>query len=319
MSILNGGKCSVESLSISEQKEYYEKLRNQCLALRDRQFNFGQSMISGAYPFIRNYGIELEGEENVPIGTNVLFVANHSNSHDIFTAYEMFSMLQRMGSVMVATDCLNPFTTEIFNISNATLFDRNNKSERGNSVLSLSSKIINGNDGLIFGEGTWNLHPTLPMHNIKNGSSKISLISQVPIVPVIFEYIESPSIVTTEKNLIDKCVIRFGAPIVIDYGKDLSSQSNNIKKCMADMRKAIWSDYGITRHSIDDVDPLMYVNHTYMKKFKALGFKYNSKLEQEHLLFLNNEPRENEYTINEQGDFVPGITEKGFELKKLFK
>ena len=86
---------------------------------------------------------------------------------------------------------------------------------------------------------------------------------------------------------------------------------------MIRIRTKIWSDYMIKRASLKDIDPLMYLNHTYIKKFKAFGFTYDSAKEQEFLLFLNGEPKENEYTINSAGEFVPGITEKKTELRKI--
>lgn len=46
----------------------------------------------------------------------------------------------------------------------------------------------------------------------------------------------------------------------------------------------------------------MYLNHLYLKKFKAFGFKYNSEWEAQFLL-----DKENEYCMNENGEFVPGI------------
>lgn len=308
--ISNYESIALDDLSILEQKKYYEELRRQSLLLKNEQVHIGQDIIKKVYPFIRKYKIEIQGEENIPKDSNVLFVANHSNSHDVFTAYEILSLLQRRGSVMVASDCLNPLTMYIFNISDATLLDRRKKYERQESVLSLSKKILEGNDGFIFSEGTWNLHPTLPMHNIQNGASKISLITQVPIVPVIFEYIETDGIVTSESQLYDKCIIRFGKPLMINYTDVLSSQSKMIRENMSMARKQIWCDYGIIRRTIEDVDPFMYVNHTYVKKFKAVGFTYDSRTEQNYLLFLNNEPRENEYTINLNGEFEPGITKK---------
>ena len=310
---------SKNMLSHSNSKEYFYELKKQCLSINSHQFSFGQDLIKVLYPFIRNYEIEIQGEENIPKGEQVLFVANHSNSHDIFTAYELFSILQRRGSVMVATDCLNLFVTNIFNISNATLLDRRNKKERENSVLALSKKILGGSDGLIFGEGTWNIHPILPMHNIKNGAAKVSLITQVPVVPVIFEYIENNDFVSSDRELYEKCVIRFGKPIMINYNDTLSSQSKQIQERMIILRKQMWSTYGIRREKITDIDPSMYVNHTYAKKFEALGFSYNSKIEQEYLLFLANELHENEYTINRTGEFVPGITNKKSELRKILK
>lgn len=310
---------NVCKLSISQQKEYYEELKKQCLSLKNNQASFGQDLIKRIYPFLRGYKIEIQGEENIPRDTNVLFVANHSNSHDIFTAYEVLSLLQRKGSVMVATDCLNPITTQIFNISNATLLDRRIKEERTSSVMKMSSTILQGNDGLIFGEGTWNLHPTNVMHNIHNGSAKVSLISGVPIVPVIFEYLEVDDLVSSESKLFKKCIIRFGKPYYPDLSNELSKQSNDIKQHLTKLRTGLWEDYDIKKDALENIDPTMYINHTYAKKFQALGFTYDSEKEQEFLLFLNDELKENEYTLNEQGILVPGITQKNNQKRKLLK
>lgn len=308
-----------DGLSISQQKEYYKKLREECLSMMDNQHCFGQDIIKVVYPFLRQYKFEIQGEENIPKDSNALFLVNHSNSHDIFTAYEILSLLKRRGSVMVATDCLNPLTTGLFNISNATLLDRRKKEERENSVLALSKKILSGNDGVIFGESTWNLHPTLPMHNIRKGAATISAISQVPIIPTIFEYIEEDGIFKTEGQLYKKCIIRFGKPVMINYGESFIAQSNQVREDLSAMRKQIWSDYGIIRETLGDVDPLVYINHTYLKKFKAFGFTYDSIKEQEFLLFLENELRANEYTIDSSGNLIPGVTEKNFELSKILR
>ena len=308
----------LEKLSPIERKAYYMKLREKCLDLSNHQLKFGQDIIKKVYPLVRKYEYEFEGTKNIPNDSNALFLVNHSNSHDIFTAYEVLSAFQRQGSVMVATDCLNPLTTEIFNISNATLLDRRKKEDRKNAILMLSSKILSGKDGVIFGESTWNLHPILPMHNIRTGISIISAITQTPIIPTIFEYVEEDGIINSEAKLYKKCIIRFGKATMIDYDKDLISQTNNIRNNMSDIRTQIWKDNNIQRSSLSDIDPLIYLNHTYLKKFKALGFTYDSQAEQEFLLFLNGEIKENEYTIDDNGNFVSGITHKNFQLKKLF-
>ena len=216
---------------------------------------------------------------------------------------------------MVATDCLNKPVTEIFNISNATLLDRRNKEERKNAVLELSKKIIDGNDGVIFGEGTWNLHPILPMHIIQNGASKISSIAQVPIIPTIMEYIEVDNPVNSDAELFKKCIIRFGKPISNNYDISVVEQSNIIREEMSLIRKQIWNNFEIKREKISEIDPLLYVNHTYAKKFKALGFTYDSFYEQNYLLF-NSNFKENEYTIDEEGNFKAGITEKNSKLRE---
>lgn len=308
-----------KNMTSSEKKDYYEELRKQCLLIEDHQPRFCQDLIKRVYPFLRNYKLEIQGEENIPKDTPVLFLVNHSNSHDVFTAYEVLSVLKRRGSVMVSTDCLNPLTTGLFRASNATLLDRRIKEERNSSVLRMSRKVVEGIDGVVFGESTWNLHPTLPMHNIRQGISKISAITQVPIIPVIFEYIENEGIISKEGNLYKKCIIRFGRPHMINHDYDLISQTNILRDEMIKMRTQIWNNNNINKSSIRDIDPLLYVNNIYLKKFKALGFALDSKQEQEYLLFLENEPRENEYTLNSEGILVPGITEKDSNIRKLLR
>lgn len=68
--------------------------------------------------------------------------------------------------------------------------------------------------------------------------------------------------------------------------------------------------YQMLLYWIEDIDPIMYVNHTYAKKFKALGFTFNSETEQKYLLF-DSESKESEYRIDENGEFKPGIITKG--------
>ena len=315
MEILNN-RVDLSNLTVSEKKEYFEMLKKQCLALKSDQLSLGQRLISNIYPILRNYKIEIQGEENIPCDSNVLFVANHSNSHDIFTAYEMFSFLKRRGSVMVATDCLSPITTQIFNISNATLLDRRIKEERSQSILNLSNKILNGFDGLIFGEGTWNLHPYKTMHNIHNGAGNISLITQVPIIPTIIEYIEKEELVSSDSQLYSKCIIRFGKPIMINLSDALALQSTIIKDEMSRIREQIWSDYAVSKGNMEIIDPQIYMNHTYAKKFKAFGFTYDSESEQDFLFFNDEEKKENEYTLDEDGILKPGITKKNNKLIK---
>lgn len=74
---------------------------------------------------------------------------------------------------------------------------------------------------------------------------------------------------------------------------------------MESMRKELWTELGIVKDKIEDVDKQIYLNHLYLKKFKAFGWKYDS--EQESKFLLN---KENEYCINSNGDFVPGILQE---------
>ena len=300
----------IEKMSLNERKEYFLKLKEEANKLNSEKKSIGQSVIQKIAPILRSYKLEIEGEENLPVDSNAIFLVNHSNSHDAFTAFEVLSKFKRNCSIMAGSDCLNFVSNLVFYSSNFTLLDRNNKENRNDSIYRMSKYINDGFDGVIFGEGTWNLHPLLAMHNIRLGASYISAITNVPIVPTIFEYVEYNDLVKKESDLYKKCIVRFGKPYVFDFSTGLINQTNMINQEMVGMRKNIWEDNNIKRDSIEDINPELYVNHTYQKKFGALGFTFDSEKEQEYLLFLNGQPRENEYTINENGEFVPGVTKK---------
>ena len=176
--------------------------------------------------------------------------------------------------------------------------------------MSFSKKITEGEDGIIFSESTWNLHPIKPMQNIKVGGTQAAVIAKKVIVPTIFEYVEVPDLVEKEKELYTRCIVQFGQPIVVRADDNIFEKTMYVQNVLEQMRINLWKKLGIKRDSLDDVDVDVYLNHTYAKKFKALGFEYNADHEFQYLLKDKNGNYENEYTLNEQGEFVPGITRK---------
>lgn len=298
-----------KNMNVSEKIEYYNVLRNYCTSLKkEKNNNPVQDIISHLYlPNFYSKKLEIYGEENIPKDNQTIFVCNHSNSHDIFSMYSILNRLNIGISIMVATDCLNPITTEIFRAANSTLLDRRNKEQSNKSIFEMASKIISGNNGTIFGEATWNLHPIKPMQSIKIGASRIALLSNSVIIPTILEYVEVPEIVSKEIKLYDKIIIYFGKPITINYNESLEIQTLKVEKEMAKMRKEIWINNNIKRDKIEDIDPSLYINHTYLKKFKAFGFSFDSEKENKFLHNKNEESVENEYHLDKEGNFVPGI------------
>lgn len=71
------------------------------------------------------------------------------------------------------------------------------------------------------------------------------------------------------------------------------------------MRRNVWKEFGIQKEQLSDIDKEVYLNHLYLKKYKALGFRYDSEMESRFLL-----NHENEYCVNQDGEFVPGIVEE---------
>ena len=146
-------------------------------------------MIVQLYPILRNYEYEIIGMEHIPDNGNALFMCNHSNSHDFFTIHEIFEKIGINVSVLAASDDLNIFTKLLFQISDATLFDRSVKSSVEKAMGTYCAKLLEGSAGALFGEATWNLHPYRPMQPLKIGGAKIGAITEKLIVQTIFEYV----------------------------------------------------------------------------------------------------------------------------------
>lgn len=290
-----------ESWSVQNKKLYYGLLRNECL--RRKQKPTGCSwLIAKLAPLLRNFPIEIRGTENIPEDTTVVFVGNHSNSHDFFIIKEVFSRIKRAVTPLAAWDGLSLISRTAFYLGNVTFIERSNKDSIENGILKFCSKILNGNDGFILGEATWNLHPFLPMQKVKAGVVQTSLITGKPIIPVIIEYVEVPKFCKKEKELYSRCVVKFGKPIFTMIEDNIFAQAENVQKIMELMRRELWIEFGIIRDNFGDLDKEIYLNHLYLKKFMAFGFKYDS--EQESKFLLN---KENEFIVDSMENFVPGI------------
>ena len=223
---------------------------------------------------------------------------------------EVFDKLGRNVTPFGASDCLNFISLQMFKLGDVTLIDRGDKKNSLDGLMTFTEKIIEGEDGIIFSEGTWNLHPIKPMQNLKIGGTQSAVIAKKMIVPTIFEYVEVPDLVKKESELYSRCIVQFGKPIVVDINDNLIEKTRLVQSTLEEMRINLWKKLGIKKDSLDDVDKDVYLNHTYTKKFKALGFEFDSDHEFQYLLKDKDGTFENEYTIDENGEFVPGVTHK---------
>jgi 1-acyl-sn-glycerol-3-phosphate acyltransferase len=309
----------LEQLTTKQKIEYFSNLKEYCISEYSRKnLGLGYGTVTKIYSKLRHYDYDIRGKSNIPEDGRALFVCNHSNSHDILTAIEIFRKLGFNTSVLVASDDLGSLTRKLFQSCDAVLIDRRDKNSTEKGVYTFSANIINGMPGVIFGEATWNLHPYKRMHQIKIGSAKIGAITETPIIPTLFEYVEVPKICSREKDLYTECIIHFGSPIYIKKEDSLITQTNQIQKILEQMRFQIWSEIGIKKESIEDIDKEMYLNHTYLKKFDGLGYTYDSESESKFLFSKNEKTTQNEFHLDEKGNFVPGITLKE-EGKKYIK
>ena len=303
----------VQALSQEDRNKYYDMLREYAANEVDISANahlFSKKIIAKIAPKLRNYDLDIIGLENIPREDSAVFVINHSNTHDFFTIHEVFGYLNRNVSPLGAIDRVTPSIETLYDIGDVITIDRRDKESGRIGILNIVKSLLVGKDVVVCGEATWNLHPNKPMQGIKPGASQAALMAKKVVIPTIFEYVEVPDIVDKEKNLYSKCIVEFGNPIVILPEDNLYEKSIIIQRKMEDMRRNLWKKLGIKRDTLDDINKDIYLNHTYNKKLNAFGFDYDSAYESQFLTKDSNGQIINEYTLDENGNFVPGVTPK---------
>ena len=300
---------NVEQLSTAEKNEYFKVLREYCHSLGNQysqKITLTQRIISKIGYKLRHFPLEITGIENIPKG-GCLVVCNHSNTHDAFVMAEALTSAGVPSTFLAAVEGLSSIELGLFKSVRSTMINRADKNSTNAGLYDFTGKLINGDTGVIFGESTWNLHPYKPMQNIKTGSVKAAAISGKPIVPMIMEYVEVPEQCSKEKELYTKCVVVFEKAISVDCQESLIEQTDYLQSVMEKMRKDIWKKENTYREGIEDINPQTYVNHTWLKKFGSPLFEADSEKENKMIHIKPGETLENEWHIDKDGIFKPGI------------
>jgi len=272
-----------------------------------RLHRIGVSVLSALCPVLRSFPIEIRGDENLPEGAAV-YACNHSNTHDFFVMTEVFSRLGRPVTTLAAWDGLNLLSRIAFTLGNAVFVTRPDKNSRRAGFRKFCEGIRRGENGVIFPESTWNLHPVRPMLKLNAGFLRASIMEQVPVVPVILEYEEIADLCKKESELYTRCIVTFGTQFFPSAEEELYSQAEEVREIMSRMRTALREELGTRKASLEQIDPNVYLNHLDIKKNRAFGFIYHTEWESGFLL-----EKENEYTLNSSGALIPAFTEQTIE------
>ena len=116
-------------LNEEDKEKYYQEVRDYCetIKINIKSKKISKKIISLLAPKLRNYDLEIYGENNIPKDDSAVFICNHSNSHDFFTTQEVFDKLGRNVTPFGASDCLNFISLQMFKLGDVTLIDRGDK------------------------------------------------------------------------------------------------------------------------------------------------------------------------------------------------
>lgn len=308
----------IELMNANEKIKYYNELKNNLKNSKYNNRTIVRKTFNSLVQNFRNYDFEVKGIENIPTDSSVLFVANHSNAHDFFTMQEAMKIVGINQSFLASNEDLNSLILTIFEKCGGVLFNRSDKNESEKAFIEFAGRLSSGESGIIYGESTWNMHPYKPMHLIKTGAVYLACIANIPIVPLIYEYIEVNECCKKEKDLFSKCVVTFGKPFYVSQEDSLFAQTDIVQKQLENLRRSIWNNYHIKKENFTEEDINVYLNHTYLKKFGGAG-DYDSNRENKYLLVKDQISSENEYHLDENSNFVPGILSREEGKKYILK
>lgn len=149
------------------------------------------------------------GVENIPIGTPVMYAANHRSFYDIILAYA--TVPNQTAFISKKEIKKMPCVAQWMYFLNCLFMDRGDVKQNLNIILKAISLVKNGYSIYIAPEGTRNATDTLL--EFKEGSMKIATKGKCPIIPVCLCNTEN----IFENNL---PWIKSGR-ILIEYGKPI--------------------------------------------------------------------------------------------------
>lgn len=310
----------VQLLSLGEKLRYFAELKEQCrnMSIKPKTIGFMRRAFVNSLDKTRRYFYDVQGVENIPKDKKVLFVSNHVSPRDFLAIMKAFDEMNLSVSILTYKDGLSSTANRIMKACGVSLYDRTDEESVKQSMMEFTAGMLSGNNGLVIGETTMNIHPyalTMPFNNL---AAYVAAIADVQIVPVVLEYIETDELEERECDIYRKCVVSFGLPINITTTVNLRTQTGNLEKVISLGRRRILEMHGIKREGLSDVDVKVYLNHTYLKKYGFMGFTYNSAYEKRRLYDETGVIVENEFKEARQGELIPGITSKS-EGKKYVK
>lgn len=186
----------------------------------------------------RKMELKIIGQENLPDYAPVIYVVNHTNSHDIPIASEV---IKKHHNVLLGKQPLRIIDKIVFCLNGVIWVDRKDKISKSNSKKKIIENLHRGTNILMFPEGTWNRTQNKIMLPLYWGCIDVAKISNVPLCPIVLDY--TP----------DTCYAKIGKSIVIRQNDDKHTAITRVRDEMSTMRWELWETFPIlNRNNIEE-------------------------------------------------------------------
>lgn len=184
--------------------------------------------------------------EPIPNDKPLIFVANHSNVHDVPV---MLSIIKKHVYVLAGDEVKDDINGLAFKFNGVVWVHRGNKISTKIAKEKVLDLLHRKKSMLIFPEATWNLTPNLLMLPLHWGAIKFAQETNTPIVPITLEYTKD-----------DKCYYSIGKMISVSKIDNIAEKTNTLRDTLATMRWNFWEKY--SKKSYDDIAEEDYLEYT---------------------------------------------------------
>jgi len=284
-----------KQLTLDELKKYYSDLREYALSRKLTNTTPGATTIAPKLKKITNSvagGLTnilaggkvvkiSDGHENIPDGP-VIYAHSHQGLLDNFS----WIPFTPKHSIILHSAVVKKFLVAMQLNTGLVLVSKDEGAEenRKNSVLDMMSIIGKGISVAYFPESAWNLSPNKLHLPMRYGHLVLAMKTGVPVVPVVDEFTYDT---TTDKERITCIHTRFGKPIYVSVGDDLSKKQLEYEEQISTMRWDLISEKGqFKRTEISNIDYINYLKGN-IRNLKLGGIDIN--VERMHLWQANDE------------------------------
>lgn len=193
------------------------------------------------------------------IQRNCIYAVNHSCKWD---AQYMMELGKGRCFILAGKQRLLLLDRIVFFLNGTVWVDRKDKASKASSKGKMENVLRKGNSLCIFPEGTWNLHPSLPVLPLYWGIVDVVKSSGVPIVPMCFEYHGK------------ECCIKYGEPVEVSEEDDKAEVINKLRDILATLKWEIWETFPAERREdITDGDWESEIKRR-LNEYRMLDYAY---------------------------------------------
>lgn len=193
-------------------------------------------------------------------GRPILFAGNHYCGNDIIIAC---NVIHGRVQIVAGKQPLTPVDEFFFNANGTIFVDRKDKQDTAACKRAMEALLRDGENVLIFPEGTSNVSDALLMYPMKWGIIDVARRTGAQIIPVILHY-------DREKMVVH---VRFGQPMVMD-GRSRAGGIRDLRDTMAAMRWEYWERQGLFCRADLDMEAERIRNKELLLAYKLLDYDY---------------------------------------------